>query len=135
MLIENKQKERKTYMYQNYVCPRCFNQLTECSCEIFPPYSLLMVDMGMQEIIRILNEKNYITNGTCESHYGSMSIDIYVSFIRNYNLPAPDGFKWKKNKTTIAHTYSSKISEDDFIKEKEKYIAVLLDWAKSLPNN
>ena len=133
MLVENKQKDRKTYSYENYVCPECLYPLNECKCREYPPYSLIMVDKEIQPIIRVLNSKGYSTIGCCESHYGSMSPRLYVIFDRKYDLEPPDGFQKVKNGTGISHEYDRKIKEDDWKIEKETYLNVLKQWAENLP--
>lgn len=133
MLIERKFEDRTTYSYENYVCPNCLRKLNECECRVFPPYYLLMIDAGIQEIIRELNGKGYKTIGSCESHYGLMSPNINIIFDRKYPFKIPDGFKHIKNGNGIAHEYDIKISKPDWEKEKKKYIDILKRWAKELP--
>lgn len=122
--------------YRSYVCPNCFHQLNKCTCKIFPPYSLLFIDELIQEHIRILNEKGYRTNGCCESHYNGVCICIYISFGRDSFDSVPEGFYFNKRRQMIIHDYKAykNYTRDQFEKEKMVYLAVLLDWVKSLPD-
>lgn len=133
MLVERKFEDRATYSYDNYVCPHCLRRLNDCECKVFPPYYLMMIDAGIQEIIRKLNRKGYKTIGCCESHYGLMSPNINIIFARKYPFNIPKGFEPIKNGNGIAHEYDQKISKADWKKEKEKYIHILEKWVDELP--
>ena len=116
--------------YKNYVCPNCFNILGQCKCGL-KPYHLIMIDSKVQESVRILNEKGYITTGSCESHK-EICLDIYISFNRNYNFETlPDGFIYDKNKYAVVYKYRSK---KDIENQKEQKLFALLEWCKSLAN-
>lgn len=134
MLIEHKYEDKTTYSYKNYVCPYCLYTLNECKCEVYPPHHLVMIDIGIQHVIRVLNKKGYKTIGCCEGHYGLMSPSIHIIFNRNYNYKLPEGFKMVKNGTGIEHDYNRKISEEDWKIEKKKYLEILTKWAEGLPD-
>lgn len=118
----------------NYVCPYCFNALNKCTCKLYPPYHLIMIDKNIQEHIRILNEKGYKTMYCCEGH--GVSTNTYIAFAMNYfsNINAPDGFKYDKKKTIITYSYPSKLTKEEAKELKQKKLELLLEWCKSLPN-
>lgn len=123
--------------YKDYVCPNCFNTLENCVCEL-RPYHLIMIDSGVQEHIRTLRNKGYITTGCCESHE-DICISIYISFNIDYGfgktISLPEGFKFNKNKNAIIYDFNRKLSVDKIATEKEKKLRELLEWCKNLPNN
>lgn len=121
--------------YFNYVCPYCWNTLDMCTCELFPPYHLIFIDKNIQEHIRILNEKGYRTMACCEGHR-TRCINTYISFPEDYfnEVGTPEGFKYDKKRRTITYTYSQKLTGESMEKLKEKKLAILLEWVKSLPN-
>lgn len=129
--------ERSKRVIENYVCPNCFHQVHECICKFYPPWQLIMIDVNIQEVVRILNQKGYTTIGCCESHFGGNN-NIYIAFNMRYDdIGLPNGFTYAKGKTNIS--YSFKKSEQE---TKEKYeelkaekLRALLDWAQSLPEN
>lgn len=127
--------ERNKDIYDNYVCPNCFYTMDKCVCEVYPAYSATWIDKGIQEHIRILNEKNYLTSYSCESHSNKDS--IYISFYGDYgigeNVSVPDGFKYVKRRKTMEYNYKNNISMKEFEREKEKALGILLEWCKSLP--
>ena len=75
----NKNKEA----YTNYVCPYCWNTLDKCTCELFPPYHLILIDRNIQEHVRLLNEKGYRTMACCEGHR-MRCINTYITFADDY---------------------------------------------------
>lgn len=123
--------------YKDYVCPNCFHTLDNCECEL-RPYSLIMIDSGIQEHIRILRSKGYITTGCCESHE-EICISIYISFNVDYGFGAiiklPEGFKFNKKKNAIIYDFNKKLSREEIEKEKKNKLIELLEWCKNLPNN
>lgn len=129
--------EKSFNSYINFVCPHCFNTLDECTCEYFPPHQLIFIDRGIQEHIRILNQKGYCTTGCCESHYGGNCISLYVTFCMDYgfnkNIAIPEGFKYLKKKNGICYDISKKLSKEEAEKLKADKLEVLLEWCKSLP--
>ena len=128
--------KRTKKVSENYVCPNCWNQVQNCICEYYPPWQLIMVDVNIQEVVRLLNQKGYHTIGCCESHYDGNPI-LYIAFMTRYNIGLPDGFTYAKGKTSVDYYFKK-----DDLKTKEKYekikmekINALLEWAKSLPDN
>jgi len=126
-------RSKKAYM--NYVCPHCWNTLNKCTCDLFPPYNLIFIDEGIQEHIRILNEKGYRTIGCCEGHR-EVCINTYIAFAREYfdNIEIPEGFKYRKNRKTIHYTYSTRLTKENMEEIKKEKLETLLEWCKSLPN-
>lgn len=124
-------------LYRDYVCPNCFNTLDNCGCEL-RPYSLIMIDNGIQEHIRTLRNKGYVTTGCCESHE-DICISIYISFNTNYGfgttIPLPEGFKFNKKKNAIIYDFNRKLSREEVETEKKNKLDALLEWCKNLPNN
>lgn len=127
--------ERNKDIYENYVCPNCFYTMDKCVCEVYPAYSTTWIDKGIQEHVRILNGKNYLTSYSCESHSGKDS--IYISFYGDYgigeNVDMPDGFKYIKRRKTMEYNYGKNISTEEFEAEKKEALGILLEWCKSLP--
>lgn len=124
-------------LYRDYVCPNCFHTLDDCECEL-RPYSLIMIDNGIQEHIRTLRNKGYVTTGCCESHE-DICISIYISFNTNYGfgatIPLPEGFKFNKKKNAIIYDFNRKLSREEVETEKKNKLDALLEWCKNLPNN
>jgi len=76
-----------------YVCPRCFNKIEKCTCDMLP-FELIHIDKNILPIIKILNEKGYFTDMCCEGHIGkTQNPFIYISFRKGYKIktPAPKG--------------------------------------------
>ena len=138
----NDEKQRRCLPYGEYVCPHCFNQIDKCSCEALPGH-LILIDEGIQEHVRILNDKGYATMFCCESH--NPHHNLYVSFAYAHGfggaLPGPEGFKCKNSGRTVEHLYGKdsrarkKMTPDQFEAEKKASLESLLAWAKALPEN
>lgn len=127
---------RSKKVMENYVCPNCWNQVQNCTCKFYPPWQLIMVDVGVQEVVRILNNKGWATTGCCESHFAE-NPNLYVCFMTNFDIGCPEGFTLAKGKTCVTYNFRKKELET-----KEKYealkaekIKTLLEWAQSLPEN
>lgn len=122
-------------VYANYVCPYCFNTLNKCTCDLFPPYYLILIDKNIQEHVRLLNEKKYCTTGCCEGHR-DICISTYISFADDYfhNIDLPEGFKYNKDKRMIYYTYSAKLEDEEMEELKREKLEVLLEWCKRLHN-
>ena len=124
-------------LYRDYVCPNCFNTLDNCECEL-RPYNLIMIDSGIQEHIRTLRNKGYVTTGCCESHE-EICISIYISFNMDYGfgtiIQLPEGFKFNKKKNAIIYDFNRKLSREEIEVKKKNKLTALLEWCKNLPNN
>lgn len=121
---------------ENYVCPQCWRQIQYCTCELYPPWHLVMIDVGIQEVIRNLNNKGYHTDACCESHFGD-GCSVYVAFPYNYNLPVPEGFTFAKTKPSISYVYKKAERENKelFEKVKAEKLKILIEWSEALPAN
>lgn len=127
---------RNKDVYMNYVCPYCFNTVNKCTCELYPPYSLILIDKGIQEQIRILNNKGYATMGCCEGHYKGPCISTYIAFPMDYgfdeSIEIPEGFKYHKNRRMIYYDYSQKLTEEAMEMLKKEKLNTLLMWCDDL---
>ena len=124
-----------------YVCASCFRRPDDCVCGDSLPESLLVIDEGIQEHVRILNEKGYETSYCCESHNPLGNLYIMFRSARGLEAapPPPSGFKSKCRGVVIEHMYGKdsrarrKMTHEEFEREKEACLASLLEWCKSLP--
>lgn len=124
--------------YMNFVCPKCFHKLHECTCSLFPPWNLIFIDEMIQDHVRILNEKGYLTSGSCEGHYtGQPGANTAICFAMDFpeiiESTLPDGFKYNKGKHAVWHFYNAKLSEEKFNIEKAHMLLKLLEWCRTLP--
>ena len=111
----------------NYVCPFCFNQIEDCTCD-FAPYSLIMVDNNLQEAVRKLNQKRYFTVDCCEGHYNFSIPNTYISFVRPVKLPNfPIGFDYEKEGNVIRKIYNVE-TEEEFKEAQREAIQSINDW-------
>ena len=126
---------RKTY--KDFVCPNCFYTLDKCKCDI-NPYHLIQIDSKIQEHIRILKRKGYITIGSCEGHKEICNY-IYISFNKDYGfgtiIPLPNEFSFYKKKYMMSYELKRNLSDDEMENIKDKKLKELLEWCKSLPNS
>ena len=127
--------KRNKDAYMNYICPHCWNTLDNCSCHVFPPYHLTLIDRNIQEHIRILNEKGYRTTACCEGHR-EVCLSTYVAFANNYfdDTSVPDGFKYDEKGQMIIYTYSTKLTGEKMEEIKKEKLTTMLEWCKKLPN-
>lgn len=125
---------RSKKIIESYVCPYCWHKVYECTCYVYPPYSLIMIDENIQEIIRILNNKGYATLACCESHYLE-SYSIYILFSQPYNFKCPSGFKLSRNGSMISHVFTKAENKtiETYEKAKAENLNTLLEWSESLP--
>lgn len=126
--------EKNEEVYQNYVCPKCFNRLPECKCPGSPPYQILWIDKSLQSHVRILNEKSYKTKFCCEGH--SEDDTAHIMFLCG-NAPKetdtlPDGWRYNKRWDRI-ETNGKYKDLDGGYEAKQKYMNTLLEWCDNLP--
>jgi len=128
-------KKKTMQTYKNYVCPKCFNILTQCNCDKLSD-KLIYIDVGIQEHIKILNAKGYKTLFCCESHYERNDLQLYISFAyQHYHLgELPHGFKRSADGRNIEYIFNSKLSRDAYSQCKNDVLKELLEWCKALPN-
>lgn len=122
--------EQKVNIY-DYVCNTCFCTLDECTCDM-PPWELIMIDRGIQDSIRVLNEKGYTTVYCCEGHIG-LSVSIYIQFDEDYEFDElPKDFTYKNN--TLRYKFPKKFYKDEekFNNDKEEHLRYLNDWVYTL---
>lgn len=121
--------------YMNYVCPYCFHTLNKCTCNLFPPYHLILIDRNIQEHIRILNYKGYKTIGCCEGHK-TTCLNTYIAFANDFfkGLDMPYGFNYDKKRRIVTISYSTKLTEEEMEECKKDNLDTLLEWCKTLPN-
>lgn len=124
---------RSKNAYNHFVCPNCYNKLNKCTCEHYPPWTLIFIDEGIQDHIRKLNEKGYRTNGCCESHFDG-NLNLYISFVTNYNVAdAPTGNKGRKSRCEIVYPMP-KDTKEHFEKTKAEKLAEIMNWIENLPD-
>ena len=129
--------ERSIKMIENYVCPNCWKQIQSCTCEFYPPWTLIMIDKNIQDVVRILNQKGYTTIACCESHYDN-NTNLYVAFNMRYNnISLPEGFVYAKGKTIISYSFKKeeRKTRECFENIKAEKLKILLEWAQLLPEN
>ncbi len=129
---------RSKKLYEEYVCPKCFNQLNKCVCKFYPPRDLINIDKDIQEHIRILNQKGYKTENCCAGHlysYKKSITEIYIDFVNWAELPnIPDGFKKDKNRNIIRHLFITRnLTDEEFERERQNKLDNLLKWCNELP--
>lgn len=123
-----KYKRKSIY---NYVCPWCFNQIEDCTCDM-ASYSLIMIDNKLQKAIRELNQKKYFTVDCCEGHFYNPIPNTYISFVRPVKLSnIPNGFQYEKDGNVIRKIYHVQ-TEEEFIMEQEKAIQDIETWVENL---
>lgn len=118
----------------DYVCPKCFNRIEQCTCWC-PQQYLIWVDYGIQEHVRILNQKGYTTTNSCESH--NQNGNMYIAFAMDYKFDEsalPDGFKIMKKPCAISFMYKRHTTDEEFVIQKKQHLQALLDWCNSLPS-
>lgn len=131
--------KRTKSAYMNYVCGNCFHKLYECTCEYFPPWSLIYIDEGIQDPVRVLNEKGYVTTGCCEGHFErghctDTNICLQMDYPEITERPMPEGFAYMKRKHAIFHEYPIAImTKEECAEKKQDAVATLLAWCNELP--
>lgn len=108
--------------------------MDNCKCDALP-YGIILIDKNIQEHVRVLNKKGYRTINCCEGHRTDC-INTYIEFANDYfnDIETPSGFTYNKRRRIITYTYSYKLTENEMEEMKEKKLAELLEWCKSLPN-
>ena len=116
-----------------YVCPICFHRIEGCTCRVSPQY-LIWVDSGIQEHVRILNEKGYCTTNSYESH--NQNGNMYVAFAFDYGFDEaalPRDFVYMKKHPAVSFMYKRRTTNEEFAIQKREHLAALLDWCRALP--
>ena len=130
---------RTMEIYNQYVCPKCFHKLPECTCGESIPETLLHIDEGLQEHIRILCNKGYYTTVCCEGHWNEEhGIYTYIGCKADIDkavdiFPLPDGFKLDRRNKIINCKIKSDLGKEKAEELKAKRLNDLLEWIESLP--
>lgn len=69
------------------------------------------IDVGMREIIRVLNDKGYETVACCEGHWKekyNRYVGMYIYFKEPILFPIIEGYKNDKKNTKNGHYYTRK---------------------------
>lgn len=121
-------KYLRTYVY---VCPFCINPIEDCVCEKYP-MKLVQIDRKIWPIIKILNEKWYLTQDCCEGHIDG-NLRIHISFVRRYHfdVPIPKGFSGGED-----FLYADITGKTPQAKQRKKcqLLHALYEWACALEN-
>jgi hypothetical protein len=121
----------------NYRCPS-----TDCG-----DIAVVEIDDILMPIIKILNDKGYITRYCCSGHYYEEDTNTYISFdVETIPKPIPKGFimedeeYYKQNKWTFLNNqicfrkwYRYCRGKYDVSKEILKTIQDLMEWVEQLP--
>ena len=92
---------------------------------------MVNIDRNLQDVIRVLNEKGYVTRFCCESHSDNDS--IYIMFAKDYGFDTmPDGFAYNEKDNVIRHEYDRGIDYDKFVEDKQRHLEALLAWCNGL---
>ena len=112
-----------------YVCPHCINPLRDCVCDAYP-MKLIQLDRNIWPIVKVLNEKWYVTDSCCEGHIDS-NHKIYIGFARRYHFtqPIPKGFSG--NGFVLCADISA-ASVQAIQRKKRRLLNALYDWACEL---
>lgn len=138
--------------FSDYVCPHCFLQLQDCTCgENYSPQSLIQIDEGIQDPVRMCNMKGWFTTGCCEGHPHDQSkgVGAYIQFDADYVPPYfPMGWTVSKHsgqrrgesvvnlsKVAKVHTKFPEKKLGMLLKKKDELLQELTEWADSLPIN
>jgi hypothetical protein len=128
---------RSKKMYEEYVCPDCFNTVDKCVCKIYPPRHIIHIDKDIQEHIRILNQKGYKTVFSCSSHwkdYKNSVTEIYIYFVNWVEFSnIPYGFTKDTKHNIIRYKYSKNLSDEEFKQIQKEQLYNLLKWCNELP--
>lgn len=118
-----------------YVCPHCFRPLNDCRCEQYP-YFLVQVDKTILPIVKLLNQKGYITASCCGGHANTSHCrSIYVAFDNEheFTLEFPKGFRYSRSARTLTAYFDQNINQDEFLAFQKKHLEELRQWAERLP--
>ena len=114
------------------VCSECFKPKGECNCN--KPF--IEIDDEIVDIIRILNEKGYITEFCCAGHIERRIFQCYIKFVVPYEFKTKPRYFKINMKHTIENVVYQKEWEKKTEKEKESHARKvrnsLLKWAVAL---
>ena len=134
---EDYQSKREHLKDISYVCPSCIRVVEDCRCKLYP-YYLVQIDTLILPIIRLLNEKGYITTGCCAGHPNTerehFIIDgIYICFDQDYGFlnDYPEGAVYEKVKNCI-RILPKEDDLDNLEYFQQRALDDLLEWAELL---
>ncbi len=114
------------------VCPRCWNNVEHCDCEVFPT-SFMEVDEMIQPAIIKLNRKGYYTAACCEGH-DWRNDEAYVLFKVYYKFPIELPELWYSEGKVIRLNYKSALQgNENFEDVKKRKIKEFIEWVDRLP--
>lgn len=129
--------EKKAFLAEiEYVCPHCFRPLNDCRCEHYP-YFLVQVDKTILPIIKMLNQKGYITSACCGGHPNTEHcMSIYVAFDNehDFSIDFPQNFRYSRSARTLTAYFDQNISQDEFLAFQKDRLDELSQWAERLPS-
>ena len=120
---------KNNYHYKDYVCPKCFRQITKCNCER-QSWHLIMIDYAIQEAIKTLNDNGLITAFCCAGHYKKphKMVEIQVKFAHKIKN-APEGWKINNNNNIYFDFHPKSREEFEIVQNKE--IQKLIEWGNN----
>lgn len=116
--------------------------------EVLSNYTYSQIDKGMRKIIKILNEKGYLTTMCCEGHLNNKIWQAFIIFKENYNFSIPipiigietDSIKNKNEIFTYTNgkeyrwfNYKKKTTNKQKEQERLELLKELELWACNLP--
>lgn len=124
-----------------YLCPRCMNEVEQCTCHGYP-YYLIQIDRLLAPVIRELNMKGYQTSSCCAGHpgYRSVGVDqfVYIAFRKTYAFDLPVSAKYRKEGNSLCYDIPEEGKDwgtDALRKYQKECIDKLLAWARGLSVN
>lgn len=119
------------------VCPKCFKR--KCNHGL----GKIEIDESMEDILRILNNKNYKTLYHCGGHVYDGFIQTYIMFASFVNfgykisIDIGDGWRYDARKNIleyyIGHKHCKNMPVEERVNILESKHRELLDWANNLP--
>lgn len=119
------------------VCPVCFKRKCKHGS------AKIEIDESMEDILRILNNKNYKTLYHCGGHVYDGFIQIYIMFTSfanfgyNIGIDVGNGWQYDTKKNVLEYFIDNKrcrsMPVETRVKILESKHKELLDWANSLP--
>ena len=123
--------------WKSFVCPKCFNQINNCTCKFIPDY-LIGIDEEMQYAIKILNQKRYVTQYCCCGHTnvktedGKYFLSMYIQFANNIDIVSvPDGWNKDRNNAIYSKIYYPK-TKKLFYEIQKQELEKLNKWVDGL---
>lgn len=128
--------KRSTLPDYAYICPHCYYELTECRCSGYP-YYLVQVDKHMVPVVRLLNQKGYITTACCAGHLDNLrGRTIYIAFDKEHKFEnsLPVGAEYAKTGRCVQYRIPEEMTGSEFVPFQSECIERFMKWADSLPS-